>query len=66
MEEKNLFKKYTMQELLDEFSVIECYQQLGQGLRIGEMTSKQIELYEGMGINPPRYVYAGGRLYSSC
>lgn len=55
-----------MQELLDEFSVIECYQQLGQGLRIGEMTSKQIELYEGMGINPPRYVYAGGRLYSSC
>ncbi len=60
MEEKNLFKRYTMQELLDEFDVIECYEQPGHGLRIGEMTSKQIELYEGMGINPPRYVYAGG------
>lgn len=56
MEEKDLFKKFTMQELLDEFDVIECFERPGHKLRVGEMTLKQIGLYEEMGITPPRYV----------
>ena len=53
MQDKNLFKKYTMQELLDEFDIIECFEQLGRELRVGEVTKRQIELYEEMEIEPP-------------
>ena len=42
-----------MHNLLDEFDVIECFEQQGNHLRWGEMTKKQIELYHAMGINPP-------------
>ena len=38
MQKKNLFKKYTMQELLDEFDIIECFEQPGLKLRVGEVT----------------------------
>ena len=53
MEDKELFKKYTMTELLDEFDVIECYEQPRHALRVGEMTQKQIALYNDMGVTPP-------------
>ena len=53
MQDKNLFKKYTMHELLDEFDVIECFEQPGRDLRVGEVTKRQIELYEAMEIAPP-------------
>jgi len=53
MQDKNLFKKYTMQELLDEFDIIECFEQPGRELRVGEVTKRQIELYEEMEIEPP-------------
>jgi len=53
MQDKNLFKKYTMHELLDEFDVIECFAQPGRDLRVGEVTKRQIELYEAMEIAPP-------------
>lgn len=53
MQEGNLFLKYTMHRLLDEFDVIECFEQQGKELRWGEMTKKQIELYHAMGVNPP-------------
>jgi transposase len=53
MQEGNLFIKYTMHDLLDEFDVIECYEQQGRELRWGEITKKQIELYYAMGVNPP-------------
>ena len=46
MQDKNLFKKYTMQELLDEFDIIECFKQQGRELRVGEVTKRQIELYK--------------------
>jgi transposase len=53
MQEKELFKKYTMQGLLDQFDVIECFEQPGRRPRIGEMTKKQLELYEALGVTPP-------------
>jgi len=46
MQDKNLFKKYTMQELFDEFDIIECFEQPGNKLRVGEITKRQRELYE--------------------
>ena len=53
MQDKNLFKQYTMQELLDEFDIIECFEQPGRELRVGEVTKRQIELYKAMDIVPP-------------
>ncbi len=53
MQDGNLFIKYTMHDLLDEFDVIECFEQQGRELRWGEITKKQIELYHAMGVNPP-------------
>lgn len=53
MQEKDLYKKYTMQELLDEFDIIECFEQPGHGLRVGEVTKRQSGLYDAMGIAPP-------------
>ena len=50
MQDKDLFKKYTMQELLDEFDIIECFEQTGRKLRVGEVTKRQSELYEAMGV----------------
>ena len=53
MQDNDLFKKHTMQGLLDEFDVIECYHQPGSKLRIGEITQRQMDLYEKVGITPP-------------
>ena len=53
MQEKELFKKYTMQGLLDQFDVIECFEQPGCKRRIGEMTKKQLELYDAIDVTPP-------------
>jgi transposase len=53
MQDKNLFKKHTMQELLDELDIIECFEQTGRALRIGEVTKQQAELYEAMEVAPP-------------
>lgn len=53
MQDGNLFKKYTMHELLDELDIIECFEYPGYERRIGEVTKKQIELYEAMVIAPP-------------
>ena len=53
MQDENLFKKYTMQELFDEFDIIECFEQPGHILRVGEVTKRQTELYKTMEIAPP-------------
>jgi len=53
MQEKNLFKKYTMHELLDELDVIECFENPGRDPRMGEVTKRQASLYEAMGVLPP-------------
>ena len=53
MSEQGLYKSYTMQELLDELDVIECFEQPGSALRVGEVTKKQAGLYKSPGVNPP-------------
>ena len=53
MQEKKLFKKFTMQELLDELDVIECFEVPKQKLQVGETTKKQQELYSQLGVVPP-------------
>lgn len=57
MQDKNLFKKYTMQEFFDELDMIECFEQPGRDLRISEITKHQMELYDAMGIDPPTSLY---------
>ena len=53
MQESNLFKTHTMQEVLDEFDTIECFEVPGQQLQVGETTKRQIDLYTKMGVTPP-------------
>ncbi len=53
IQESNLFKDYTLQEVLDELDVIECYEVPGQRLMAGEMTKKQMELYARLGVMAP-------------
>lgn len=53
MQENNLFKDHTLQEVIDELDVIECFEVPGQRLQAGEITKRQIDLYTRLGINPP-------------
>lgn len=53
MQENNLFKTHTMQEILDEFDIIECFEVPGQQLQVGETTKRQMDLYTQLGVTPP-------------
>lgn len=53
MQDSGLFKNYTMQEVLDEFDTIECFEVPGQQLQVGETTKRQLELYGKLGVTPP-------------
>lgn len=53
MSDNNLFKDYTMQELLDELDVIERFEQPGRKPRLGEITQKQMYLYKCLGVDSP-------------
>ena len=53
MDENGLFSDYTMQSLLDELDTIEYYQQPGKAHHLSEITNKQREFYELMGVNAP-------------
>ena len=53
LQEGNLFRDYTLQEDLDELDVIECFELPGQRLMVGEMTQRQMDLYEKLGVMPP-------------
>lgn len=50
MDEKGLYKKYTMQTLLDDLDIIELYQQPGRAHHLSEITKKQMALYDAMGV----------------
>lgn len=56
MEERDLFKKYTLQSLLDELDVIESYETPGNAIIVGEILKKQSKLYEDMDIPVPANV----------
>ena len=53
MQEKDIFKKYSLTDVLDKLDVIECFEQPGKVLRVGEMVEKQEQLFYELGINPP-------------
>jgi transposase len=53
MQESNLFKDFTLQEVLDDLDVIECFEAPGQRLMVGEMTKRQMELYTKLGVTAP-------------
>jgi transposase len=53
MQENKLFRKYTMQEVLDDLDIIECFEVPGQKLQIGETTKRQLDLYAKLGVDPP-------------
>ena len=53
MQDAKLFEKWTLQGLLDELGIIEMFESASHGKCIGEITQKQKELYEALGIAPP-------------
>jgi transposase len=53
MDDNNLFKDYTMQEMLDELDIIEYFQEPGKRHHLGEITSRQKQFYECMKVETP-------------
>ncbi len=53
MKEANLYKTYSMQQLLDRLDVLECFEDKGRKLRIGELLNKQADIYEALGVALP-------------
>lgn len=53
MQDANLFSTYTIQTLIDKLDLIECFENPGYDLRVGEILSAQKKLYNDLGINPP-------------
>jgi len=53
MQENKLFKDHTMQEVLDDLDMIECFEVPGQKLQVGEITKHQSDLFSRLGITPP-------------
>jgi hypothetical protein len=43
-----MFQNYTIQTLLDKLDVIECFENPGYDLRIGEVLTKQREIYKAL------------------
>ena len=53
MKERRLYDQYSMQQLLDNLDVIECFENEHYAPRIGELLNKQIEIYKALGVPPP-------------
>ena len=53
MREANLYKQYTLHQLLDKLDVIECFEDPGYALRVGEILNKQKEIYEALNVPIP-------------
>jgi hypothetical protein len=53
MQEKQLFKDYTLQGVVDQLDVIECFEHPGHALRVGKILEKQKQLYVDLGVSPP-------------
>lgn len=52
MQKAGLFSKYTIQGLLDELDVIECFTEPGKAPVAGEVLQKQEDLYRAMEVSP--------------
>jgi len=53
MQENNMFKHHTMQEVLDDLDIIECFEIPGEQLQVGEITKRQMDFYTKLGVRPP-------------
>ena len=53
MQDAKLFDKWTLQGMLDELDLIELFEAPGHGRVLGEITEKQKELYNILGVVPP-------------
>lgn len=53
MQITDLLKKYTLPSLLDKLDVIECFEQPGRSLRVGEILDEQKRVYHELGVRPP-------------
>lgn len=53
MQGGNLFKDYTLQEVLDELDVIECLESPGQRPTVGEITQRADGPLCELGVMPP-------------
>lgn len=53
MQDKELFKSYTLTGLLDKLDVIECFESPGHKLRFGETLEAQRQLFEVLGVDVP-------------
>lgn len=53
MQEAKLFDKWTLQSLLDELDVIELFKAPEHGRVLGEITNKQKDIYEALGVPIP-------------
>jgi len=53
MQDKSLYKDYTLHEVLDKLDIIECFECPGKNLIVGEMTDKQRDLFVSLGVDPP-------------
>jgi transposase len=53
MRETKLYNKYSFHQLLDKLDVIECFEEPGRRIRIGELLNAQIDIYEKLGVVLP-------------
>lgn len=53
MKKSDLYKNYTLHQLLDELDVIECFEDANHSLRIGELLNKQAKIYDALGVKVP-------------
>lgn len=53
MKVTNLYKTYSLQQVLDKLDVIECFEDEHHALRIGELLNKQKEIYKILGVPLP-------------
>ena len=53
MQDAKLFDTWTMQDLLDELDTIELFEAPEHGRLLGELTEKQLKIYNSLGVKPP-------------
>ena len=53
MQDTGLFKQYTLQGVLDQLDLIECFEVPGSRLQVGEILEKQKAIYQSLGVPPP-------------
>lgn len=53
MKKSNLYRRYTLHQLLDKLDVIECFEDPGYSLRVGGIPNKQKELYNSLEVPVP-------------